>query len=470
MANKNKKTQQLVTSEDDPTAELEMLALKLSAPDDSANASEATADTDGVEDSPSLEEQSATINRLQYDIAQFRARWNGLEAEISARQQITENLQGEITGLEKRLERKNRLLKKRAASIKSLKAEIRERNANFAAIQERVAELEAIPDPPPASQRGQLAAADAQIRDMQDLLDRTEVYADQLRRRVQEQQDALAGLTRQNEVLESDLDRSGARCSELETALAEAQTLSCDLETALAEIRGIHEEEIRIIRFELGQAQETVSEQGLVAEQLASDLLDTRNYRAELELMLSRAEESSRSTVEQLEAENRDLREQLQERDRKLETRSDAISSLLAELAGKSRQIESIVEIRGVDDDPVDTGNRRAKDRPAPDRDRITRLLVGTLEGQELRFPLFKDRLTIGRTEQNDIQLQASYVSRRHAVVVTDRETTRVIDWGSKNGVFVNGNRITEHFLKNGDTVTIGTADFRYEELPRRDS
>ncbi|MDH3749670.1 MAG: FHA domain-containing protein, partial [Gammaproteobacteria bacterium] len=94
----------------------------------------------------------------------------------------------------------------------------------------------------------------------------------------------------------------------------------------------------------------------------------------------------------------------------------------------------------------------------------------GSIDGQELRFPLFKDRQTIGRTEQNDIQLKACYVSRRHAVIVTERDRARVIDWGSKNGVFVNSKRITEHFLQNGDIMTIGTADFRYEERPKRDA
>ncbi len=103
------------------------------------------------------------------------------------------------------------------------------------------------------------------------------------------------------------------------------------------------------------------------------------------------------------------------------------------------------------------------------DKERVSRVLIGTVDGQELRFPLFKDRLTIGRTDQNDIQLKASYVSRRHAVVVRDSDATRVIDWGSKNGVFVNSKRITEHFLQNGDKVTIGTADFRYEERAKRD-
>ena len=102
--------------------------------------------------------------------------------------------------------------------------------------------------------------------------------------------------------------------------------------------------------------------------------------------------------------------------------------------------------------------------------DRTTRLLIGRIDDQLLRFPLFKDRLTIGRTQQNDIQLKAQYISRRHAVIETEGETTRVIDWGSKNGVYVNKKRITEHFLKSGDILTIGTAEFKYEERPKRDA
>jgi pSer/pThr/pTyr-binding forkhead associated (FHA) protein len=100
--------------------------------------------------------------------------------------------------------------------------------------------------------------------------------------------------------------------------------------------------------------------------------------------------------------------------------------------------------------------------------DRITRLLIGNVEGQELRFPLFKDRLTIGRTKQNDIQLKAQYISRRHALIVTEHDRTRIVDWGSKNGILVNRKKVTEQVLKSGDIVTIGTADFQYEERPKR--
>ena len=104
------------------------------------------------------------------------------------------------------------------------------------------------------------------------------------------------------------------------------------------------------------------------------------------------------------------------------------------------------------------------------DRERITRVLIGSIGDKELRFPLFKNRLTIGRTEENDIQLKESYISRNHAVVLTEGDRTRVIDWGSKNGVHVNSVRIKEHFLSNGDIITVGNTKFRYEERQKRDA
>ncbi len=105
----------------------------------------------------------------------------------------------------------------------------------------------------------------------------------------------------------------------------------------------------------------------------------------------------------------------------------------------------------------------RFDQRSTGERVRAVQVLIGTVAGRELRYPLFKDCLTIGRTRQNDIQLNAANVSRRHAVVVTDGDATRLIDWGSKNGVFVNAQRITEHFLKTGDVITIGIVKLRYE-------
>ena len=112
---------------------------------------------------------------------------------------------------------------------------------------------------------------------------------------------------------------------------------------------------------------------------------------------------------------------------------------------------------------------RDDKDQKMP-VERLSRVLIGTVDDQVLRFPLFKDRLTIGRTKDNDIQLAAAYISRRHAVIQTDDDVTRIIDWGSKNGIFINGEKIDEHFLSHGDAIVIGNAKFRYEELKKRDT
>ena len=154
----------------------------------------------------------------------------------------------------------------------------------------------------------------------------------------------------------------------------------------------------------------------------------------------------------------------------KLQTKSEAINCLLAELAKHAQAPDPVVDIEETIQEIDNRMSEQIDDRSYIERDRVTRLLIGKIGGQELRFPLFKDRLTMGRTQQNDIQLKAEHISRRHAVVVIEGDVTRVIDWGSKNGVYVNSKRIKEHFLKNGDMVGVGTAEFRYEERPKRDS
>jgi len=317
---------------------------------------------------------------------------------------------------------------------------------------------------------GKLAGADAEIRELKAQIERTESYANDLRQQLRDRTEASDAATQSRDFLERSVRDAKEEIKRLKSALSDAATDCEALRRQIDSMHSEHAEEIRLIRFELGEAEETMAQQELVAEQLASDLVDTRSYRAELEKMLAESEKSSVTRIEELESDNRRLLRELEDRDQKLETKSEAINCLLDELAKKTRQIESIAEIENVIHEIDGRISDGGGTPPNGEKDRVTRLLVGSLDGQELRFPLFKNRLTIGRTEQNDIQLKANYVSRRHAVVVTDRDVPRVIDWGSKNGVFVNGKRVTEHFLENGDLLTIGTAEFRYEERPRRDT
>ncbi len=65
--------------------------------------------------------------------------------------------------------------------------------------------------------------------------------------------------------------------------------------------------------------------------------------------------------------------------------------------------------------------------------------------------------LSIGRDANCQIQLsEDTLVSRRHARVEPRNNTWVVIDEGSSNGTFVNGQRIQESDIKPGDILTIG--------------
>lgn len=79
----------------------------------------------------------------------------------------------------------------------------------------------------------------------------------------------------------------------------------------------------------------------------------------------------------------------------------------------------------------------------------------------------------LGRSDDNHLQIARPGVSRRHAVITAANSGFTIRDLSSQNGVFVNGARITEHALKDGEQIVIGdsTMLFRtpWPSAPRRD-
>ena len=474
MANEKNKINELVSDDDDATAELEAVTFRQDHPsqDRLYEADDATFDVE--------ERQSGdahTISKLRYDIEQLRAKWLGREAEIRAREEITDTLNADLADARDSLTRKEKLLDTRDSKIRSLKNDIRERDEKYrgdvAALQARLEKLRRrarkLPSEPFRSRSPrQTVGADERLA-------RTESYADLLRRKLQDLLAQHGEIDKDRKRLDAALQRGAERENSLEERAAELEQANADFRDRLEALETQHAEEIRMLRFELGEAEETVAQTEELNSQLASDLVDTRGFKEELERMLCDSDEQSRSRIDELEVALENATREVRDLEEKLEARSEAINVLLTELARKSEQIESIGEIGDVISDIDGRISEHFEEDDEPPRqqrpqDRVTRVLVGRIGDKLLRFPLFKDRLTIGRTADNDIQLNAPYISRRHAVVTTDGETTRVIDWGSKNGVHVNSNRITEHFLSNGDIVTIGSAHFRYEERRKRDS
>lgn len=69
-------------------------------------------------------------------------------------------------------------------------------------------------------------------------------------------------------------------------------------------------------------------------------------------------------------------------------------------------------------------------------------------------------RAIIGRGEDSVITVEEAGVSRRHALLEHHEGVPRLVDLGSTNGTFVNGQRIDTFDLKSGDKIQIGSAIF----------
>lgn len=92
-------------------------------------------------------------------------------------------------------------------------------------------------------------------------------------------------------------------------------------------------------------------------------------------------------------------------------------------------------------------------------------LLTGTGAGTE--FPLEKTELFIGRDLSNDIVINDSEVSRRHARLVMSGLTFSLEDLGSTNGTFVRGQRLSSAVvLTPGELITMGEkVNLKFEQV-----
>jgi pSer/pThr/pTyr-binding forkhead associated (FHA) protein len=85
--------------------------------------------------------------------------------------------------------------------------------------------------------------------------------------------------------------------------------------------------------------------------------------------------------------------------------------------------------------------------------------LNGAVQGE---FQLNKERMTIGRKPDNDVQIDNLAVSGKHALVITILDDSFLEDLGSTNGTYVNGKLIKKHALRDGDVVGIGKHELKY--------
>ncbi len=93
------------------------------------------------------------------------------------------------------------------------------------------------------------------------------------------------------------------------------------------------------------------------------------------------------------------------------------------------------------------------------------RYLVVERDGEEQHLALTRQVTHLGRGFGATLQLEDPGVSRRHAIVVQRRGCVRVLDDRSANGTWVNGQRVVEAELADGDVIVLGRVVLVYREL-----
>lgn len=85
------------------------------------------------------------------------------------------------------------------------------------------------------------------------------------------------------------------------------------------------------------------------------------------------------------------------------------------------------------------------------------------LEGDLLR--LAGEVVHIGRRPEADVFIDDPTISRRHAVLVMRESHAVILDDRSLNGVLVNGERVSEAVLQDGDQIVLGRVELRYVDV-----
>jgi pSer/pThr/pTyr-binding forkhead associated (FHA) protein len=86
----------------------------------------------------------------------------------------------------------------------------------------------------------------------------------------------------------------------------------------------------------------------------------------------------------------------------------------------------------------------------------VGRVIV-TIAGEPSREVSFKgDQARIGRGADCDVVIARDEVSRAHALITRERDGWTIEDLGSRNGTFVNEQRVERTTIRAGDTIRLG--------------
>jgi general secretion pathway protein A len=100
--------------------------------------------------------------------------------------------------------------------------------------------------------------------------------------------------------------------------------------------------------------------------------------------------------------------------------------------------------------------------KPVSREEVLARIIVAHGGEHVEERPLRIGRLIIGRTIDNDVQIESKFISRHHCQITTTSDGSVLEDLNSTNGVYVKSKRIRRHHLNDGDVVVLGKHEIMY--------
>jgi general secretion pathway protein A len=100
----------------------------------------------------------------------------------------------------------------------------------------------------------------------------------------------------------------------------------------------------------------------------------------------------------------------------------------------------------------------------------VGRILLASDGKTVIERELKPGRLVIGRTPDNDLQIDSKFISRHHCQIVTQADACVIEDLNSTNGIYVQSKRVRRYNLNDGDVVQVGQHEIMYidERAPRQ--
>lgn len=415
-----------------------------------------------------------SLREVEHRLERKIERVSALESELAAARQQIESLRTELTDANSSAADREGTLRAELATASQRNADL---HAEIAASRSSLGEVRA------QLQLQHAALTESQQQSQQRAGQQRDLERDlrELQRRAARQHEALSTWQGYRAFSESLLAQSEAQLQGVDAqhaaALQEVRNDCSRLREELAEARQSAAAEVAALRQSLqvsGEEQQTRAAELAVAAERASQLVtelaaSQAAHAATMQQLdaLRSLEDKARLGAEQFDEHQRriaELQAQLgasAERERELDAQLHKMTERVRRLEGEAHASAAVLGNLQLNMQRLgrdDTGSR-----PALPAVSVLRVLIRNDGGSEVVYPLTR-RTTIGRTPDNDIQVDASWVSRHHAVLLSGPDHCIVEDLHSTNGVLVNGRRVGRQILQDGDTVTVGKTEFRYQQ------